>query len=73
MFNEFLDAVRPHKVVRIIKVDFFDCDLVGCNGIAVIGNPNGNPVMPGCDFHIPDFIAVVKLNPVSFSGTVLGN
>ena len=73
LFNEFLDAVRPHKVVWIIKIDFFDCDLVSCNSVAIIWDANGSPMMTSCDFHVPNFIAVVELNAVSFSGAVFGN
>ena len=65
------DTVRPHVVVRIVEVDLLDGDLVGRDGIAVVGNPDGNSVVTGGNFHVPDLILVVELDPVALGGTVL--
>src|SRR5699024_632471 len=71
--NEFLDAVRPHKVIRVIKVNLLKCYSISSYGITVIGNPLSNPVVTSDDFHIPYIFFVAEYNTVSFSRTVFGD
>src|SRR5699024_12425601 len=60
--NEFFDAVRPHKVIRVIKVNLLDCYSISSYGIRVIGDPLSNPVVTSDDFHIPHIIFVDDYN-----------
>src|SRR5699024_6840719 len=71
--NEFLDAVRPHKVIRVIKVNLLDCYSISSYGIRVIGDPLSNPVVTSDDFHIPYIFFVAEYNTVSFSRSVFGD
>ena len=71
--HKVLNPRGPHKVIGIAKVDFLDGDPVPRQGVAIIRDPLGDPVVPGDDFHVPDFIAVGKDDPITFSGTILSN
>lgn len=71
LFDELLNSLRPHKVVRVAKVDLLDGNPVSGDGVGIIWNPLGNPVVPGDDFHVPNIVFVTEDDPISLSRTVL--
>ena len=71
--NEFLDAVRPLEVFRVVKVNLLDGNLVGDHGVSVVRNPLGEPQVARYDFHVPCFILVSEQHGVAGWRTVLGN
>ena len=68
-----LNSGVEHKVIRVVKVNFLNCQLVADHRIGVIGDPLGNPVVTATRFKVPGFIVIGKEDPVGFSSPVLGN
>ena len=69
--NKILDAVCPHVVVRIVEIDRLNGNLISRNRITIVRDADGDPLMAGHDFHVPDFVLIVKLHAVAFSRSIL--
>ena len=68
--HELANRVIPHKVIRIIEINFLNGDAVAGYRVAVIRNSLGNPVMTSNDFHIPDIVFVTEDYAIAFCRAV---
>lgn len=69
--HEVLDAVTPDEVIRVGEVDLLNGDLVGGDGVGVIRDALGDPVVTGDDFHVPNVVFVREKHGIAGRRAVL--
>ena len=71
VFNKFLNAFAPGKIVGVFEVNLLNGNLIGRNGISVVRDTLSDPVMAGDDFHVPDTVFVREQDRITCGRTVL--